>query len=263
MIADPKTTPPHESSHAVEGIVAQVFNGIATPANPPVKVRVDRRWLIIESASTEAPPTQIGSPGLWKMATFHDERKPVFEIPCWAFDEDQDTLLVGDEQCPTREAFVAWAATTAFSRLQDQWTPPATGNISSWLPENGLTVQAGGSVRQGELIREPSCWALRFPVLTGIPDDLPESRVAALHLLMEDAMNRWTMVRVGIEADTREMIAEVNLTGAPHSQSLFEAALHGLRHAVIGLIPTAEIVNDPSVTLQSLDLNFQDEHCKP
>jgi hypothetical protein len=80
--------------------------------------------------------------------------------------------------------------------------------------------------------------------------------------LVVEAQHHWAMVRVGLGNDLNAagapsssaapLLAEVDFTGAPHSEFLFSAGLDVLRHVVAWLVETVDVLGDPGVTIGSL-----------
>jgi hypothetical protein len=148
-----------------------------------------------------------------------------------------------------------WALETRAGRVQSDWVAPAADLVDSWLPRGALTVQTAGLVRQGNLILHPARWALRIPVLPLIPAGLSDPRREALRELAAEARRHWAMVRLGFatEHGSSALVAEVDLSGAPHSELLFSAGLDVLRHVVAWLAETVAVLADPAIRIQSLD----------
>ncbi len=121
-------------------------------------------------------------------------------------------------------------------------------------------MQAKGSVRQGQCICRAGRWAIRMPVLPRLPEDLPAPRRRGLAELAADAQRRWAMVRVGVPADAgpAALVAEVDFTGAPHSEPLFSAGLDVLRHVVAWLVETAEVLVDSDIEIGCLPLGGEE-----
>ena len=219
---------------------------------------VSGRWLVLsEPANGLAEPSLfrgMGQPGLWKWVQNGAPLHRVFEIPAWAVsDQFEDDRL--DESGPAPIAkLLEWALETRCGRVPTGWLLPDLGLVKSWIPSGALTMQAKGYVRQGELIQRPDCWALRVPVLPRLAEDLPARRRRALEELVGEAQRHWAMVRIGASADTcsTTLVAEVDFTGAPHSEFLFSAGLDVLRHVVAWLVETADVLADASVAIACL-----------
>jgi hypothetical protein len=216
------------------------------------------RWHVLSEECNGAdkwPASRsMGQPGLWKWVQNGALPHRVFEIPAWVVsDQPEDDRL--DASGPAAfESLVAWALETRDGRVPPGWLMPAADTVKSWIPRGALTVQAKGHVRQGELILRPDCWALRMPVVPSLAEDLPEPRRLALEGLVHEAQRHWAMVRLGVPADASpaSLMAEVDITGAPHSELLFSAGLDALRHLVAWLVETADVLADPTVAIVCL-----------
>jgi hypothetical protein len=191
--------------------------------------------------------------GLWKPAQTGSDTRFLFELP---------TLVIEHEtnECPEwlasgSSAFVAWAQASSQGEPPPGWHPPGRSLVESWLPREGLTVQKGPTLRQGDLILGPTQWGLRFPVLYALPPELPVVRRDCLAALAHDAQQHWRMARVGVErgAEGEALLAGIDLWGAPHSEALFLASLQVLKEAVLWVVETAELLADTTVTWQSLE----------
>ena len=84
--------------------------------------------------------------------------------------------------------------------------------------------------------------------------ELPEPRRRALDELAAEAQRHWAMARVGVpeRPSPPALLAEVDFTGAPHSELLFSAGLEVLRHVVAWLAETASAIGDPGIVIHSL-----------
>ena len=224
-------------------------------------LKTQGRWSSIElSAPPPGDPLrdQLGKPGLWKWVNDGARPRCVFELPT-------DVLVnAEDDDSPDQAAdtplarCVAWAQAAAESRVPAWWRPPARHLIDAWVPQKRLTVQSGAQVCQGELICTPTRLALRFPVVSALPADLPQVRAYWLGEVLRDAQNRWRMVRLGIaaEGESSLVIAEVDFTGAPPgaSEHLILAGLDGLRWVVTWLVESVGFLCDVSQASQALEL---------
>jgi hypothetical protein len=217
------------------------------------------RWYVLSEGANEpqegALSRGMSQPGLWKWARDGAAPQRVFEIPCWAVsDQPEDDRLDTSGPAPFAK-LLDWALETRFGRVPPGWLRPDPDLVASWVPHGALTVQAKGYVRQGELILDSARWALRIPIQPRLAEDLPEPRCHALEEeLVGEAQRLWAMARIGVPADTSPaaLVAEVDFTGAPHSESLFSAGLDVLRHVVASLVETADVLADPSVAIACL-----------
>jgi len=207
-------------------------------------------------AAIPAPPTELGSPALWKWVRANGTFERRFEIPTWSTVEE-----AGGESSDTHGpssigALLDWALATRTGSVPADWTSPPVELVESWLPRGALTVQTRGHVRQGELHLTARRWALRLPVLPALAPGLPALRAAALAELLAEAQARWAMVRIDRTPATTDrpasIVAEVDFTGAPPCELLFLAGLDALRHVVVWLVETADVLGDPAVTITGL-----------
>ncbi len=185
---------------------------------------------------------QLGDPGLWREQGKRGGRpRRVFELPPWLM--GKGPWLVPDvEPEVLRCDVLRWALTTADGSRVAGWTPPAVEEVKTWLPEQGLTVQAGALARQGKLIHEPDRLALAFDLAPAAPQ-LDADRRHWLHEVLIDAQRRWRLARVGL-TDSGTVRAEVDLTGAPHAAlgPLFRMALEALRWVVGWLLESVHFL---------------------
>jgi hypothetical protein len=217
----------------------------------------DGGWSVLRStqALSTADPLRgdLNKPGLWKRVRLGDgpENYRVFDLPPGAWTAEEESAGPGP-------GCLAWALATAGGRLTEDWQPPPRDTVKAWLPAGGLTVRSGPVVRQGELIHGPGRLALRFPVLSCLPDNLSPARQAWLGELLRDGQNRWRLVRLGLtgEDEPAAALAEVDLSGCPHAllESLFGASLAALRWVVEWLVQGADFLADTAVACQALEL---------
>ena len=221
-------------------------------------LRSHGRWFVLEDHGCKpgavAAAGSIGGPGLWKVVRNGAPDHLVFEVPSWAVsNQAEDDLL--DEAGPAPFAkLLDWALVTRGGQAPRAWRSPKAERVRSWIRPGALTVEARGCVRQGELILEPDRWALRIPILAQLAPDLDEARRRTLIELAEEGQHHWAMARVGVlvKALPSSMLAEVDFTGAPHSELLFSAGLDVLRHVVAWLAETADAVGNPKIVITSL-----------
>jgi hypothetical protein len=220
-----------------------------------VTLRGAGRWYVLRAtAPAEDGAEPFGQPGLWKTVRQGAESWRVFEIPAWAVVVQENDDSWEDAEAPTIDQYINWALATKARQPIVSWRPPAADLVASWLPKAGLTVQAQGLVRQGTLIltTDPAArWTLRLPLLPCVPTDLLDDRTQALCELVADAQSRWAMVRFGMleESGERALVAEVDLTGAPHAEALFSAGLASVRHVIAWLAESADLLADTTVAM--------------
>lgn len=213
------------------------------------------QWLQLESVSHPAPP-DLGRPGLWKRIGDGPAGQRVFEFPATAVCSDDEADWSDEAAHVSLDAFLVWAMTSARDGTIPGWQPPTRPLVESWLPHGVLTVQAGPFVRQGELILAPERWAVRIPILPVVPADLPAVRREWLAAVLGDAQTLWRLVRLGFAGGGGDLavVAEVDFTGAPPSENLFLAGVHGVRHVVAALAETVELLADATIASQALVL---------
>jgi hypothetical protein len=93
-----------------------------------------------------------------------------------------------------------------------------------------------------------------MPILPPLSGSLPQARRLALEDLFAEVQAHWAMVRFGAPPanPAAGLIAEVDFSGAPHSELLFSAGLDALIHGVARLVEIAGVLSDPSVAIASL-----------
>lgn len=258
---------PETSNGSPVSLPAQVLNSLRERGFQPdgwsyrkegLTVTALGRWYVL-SEEADGPGNLALSggqsqPGLWKYV--HDGSSPRrrFEIPSWVVSVQPDDDRLDQSGPAPFERLLAWALETRLGRVPPGWQPPDKEMVRSWIAQGGLTVQAKGYVRQAELILQPDRWAVRTPILPPLGEVLSEPRRHALAELVAEAQRRWAMIRLVAPTDskTAALIAEVDLSGAPHSELLFSAGLDVLRHVVAWLVETADVLADPEVVIACL-----------
>jgi hypothetical protein len=220
-------------------------------------------WMVLETSALRhgrgQSPVSPDRSGLWKRVGSGRNRRFLFELPAAAARTDVEDQALDKNEDLSPGSFLDWALACAAGAIPRDWRAPAGELVASWMPPGALTVRIGPLVRMGELVLTTDRWALSFPILPGVPADLPAARRRCLETLARDAQERWHMVRVGLvrTADGEALVGGLDLTGAPHSEFLFLAGLDGLRHVVSWLVETADFLADVAVTLRSLEI------CRP
>ncbi len=224
-----------------------------------VLLRDEGGWAVVRSAkpAADADPLegQLGRPGLWKCVRDADGAGllRVFDLPRLP-DAPEETDGEG-ERAPLA-ACLEWAAATSHGRLPEGWQPPPRAEVNAWAPPAALTVQAGALVRQASVVYAPDRLALTCPVLTRVPEALPEARRAWLRELLVEAQDRWRMVRVGFAGEAPAVLAEVDLSGCPPEvvESVFRAGLAALRWVVEWLARPADFLADAALPSRALEV---------
>jgi len=232
----------------------------ASPGDPFENARASFASRTLRTGTVRAPGAvdvlaALGQPALWKQVSAGDDVSRVFELPWPVW--DAALSAEADGEANALEECLHWALTTADSLSLPDWQPPTRALVESWFKPEDLTVVAGALLRQGEFILESDRFALRFPLVPEIPDDLPASRLAWLRALLEEAQNRWHLVRLGFARDhdgVLSAVAEVDLTGVPHeiAEDLFVFSLEALRWVVQWLGETTDWLADAAVASELL-----------
>ena len=234
------------------------------------EVSVERvgNWFLLKMAgpapAAKPPGEQLGQPGFWNLVPGEQGALSLFEFPQAAVGTGGDSEPGESGPDTSLGAFLRWALAARTNSIPADWRPPPRELVESWLPTGALTVQCGSIVRQGWLILTPQRWALRFPILSNLPTPLPPVPRKWLHQVLTDSTKVWRMVRVGIADDSgnQAVVAEVDFTGAPHSEYLFLAGLDGVRHVVACLAEAVELVADVNIASQALAI-FPHTNPKP
>ena len=206
-----------------------------------------------------------GHPGLWKRVRFGDGIERLFALPARLLrtenaeqEEREGENLIGQT--------IQWALETAKGRVPEGWAPPEPGLLDSWFGREQLTVVNGGFLRQGDVITEPTQFALRFPIVPMLPPGLTPARRAWLRVLLEEAQNRWHLIRCGwLETpDGISAVLEVDLTGVPRAlhEDLFVTSLEAVRWTVQWLGEPADWLADVAVASELLAVCPNEEPTK-
>ena len=234
-------------------------------ASKQLTLEIDGRWATVTTwggLENQDPLTEfVGRPGLWKPSVAPDGMARAFDL--WLdvpANTEADACGPEDRTDSALESMLNWALETADGQVPRGWLPEGESSRSElerFIPEGGLTVQAGPFVRQGELICDSSRLAISIPVLDHVPEDLGASRVGWLRALLIDALDRWRMVRVGFAGKQQaQVVAEVDLTGAPQPliPDLLRIGLDALRWFVQWLVKPAVLVSDPGTVCDAFDV---------
>ena len=247
------STPPRASSEAparagFTPISATLYQRRA------LQLAIGPHWCAIEAPDSPIP---LNSPGLWKRVGTGGEARQIFILPRRIWDDaaSADTSL--EDETIVLDQCLQWALATAEEAVSSTWQPPARAEVDSWFKAEQLTVVTGSLLRQGEVICESGQLAIRFQLIPELPADLPESRRAWLRALLDEAQDRWHLVRLSIATDAdgqSSVVAEVDLTGVPHeiAQDLFVISLEALRWVVQWLGETTDWLADVTVASELL-----------
>ena len=220
----------------------------------------DGRWCCLQTALRRSKfdplACQPPVPGLWKLVAKGRRFRRVFELPLGVVRAAEADHLDGNGASPFREC-MAWALATADGEAPADWRTPPRAELESWLPPGALTVVCGGLARQGALVDDPARLLLRFPIVSHVSPDLPESRLTWLRELLIDAQTQWRMVRIRAVSDSgeRSVVAEADLTGAPHPliEGLMATALAALGCVVSWVVASAAFVADATRECRALE----------
>lgn len=200
-------------------------------------------WMAAGAAGEQGEQGAAGEPGV-----------PAFELPRGIVDalsinddEGDDGLAAPGESAVAQ--LVRWAEATCGGKTPVGWSAPATDELKRLAPPEAMAVTIAGVACTIELHREPGRLALRCPIVPAIPADLPLPRWQWLRLLVTQTQQTWRFVRVGIDESSLRLLAEVDLTGAPHEliPMLYPVTVDALR-CVIGLVAKpAAVICDPRI----------------
>jgi hypothetical protein len=211
-------------------------------------------WCAIEAPDSPIP---LHSPGLWKRVGTGGEGRRILSLPRRIWDSAASADSSFEDETSVLDQCLQWAFATPDVFGSSLWQPPARLEVESWFKAEHLTVVTGSLLRQGEVICESGRLAIRFQLVPELPARLPASRRAWLRALLDEAQDRWHLVRLGITTDTdgqSSVVAEVDLTGVPHgiAQDLFVISLEALRWVVQWLGETTDWLADATVASELL-----------
>ncbi len=201
---------------------------------------------------------QVGRPGLWKLGAPTRDGLPlqVFEVPLVG--------PLGQRRATDVEQVVSWARTCLAAgrskisppapgdRLPSEWSPPSREELEALVPAARRTLGVGPFSTRGVLVRAPHRLALRFDLFGAARPDLSTlsaPRRAWLEAVLAQACT-WRLVRVGRlppGGDASPLVAEVDLTGAPHAliETLLPFALDALCCVCSWLLLSVRFLCDP------------------
>lgn len=214
---------------------------------------IDDAWLTVTDTQplpATAARTFRDHPGPWRLASStaeHGRFHKVFEVPGSVIHAAQAVDADFGNHAPMR-ATLQWAIDTANGH-RNGWIAPQHGEVVQQLKKTSLTVQAGGIVRETLIDHGEHHLAFRCPVLTHLPDGLPQVRRDWLDASLHHAQNQWRLVRFKVDEEQGAVIAEVDLTGVPHAliESFVPVAVDALRWSVSWLAKSAAVIVDASI----------------
>jgi len=245
-----------------------------------LRVELNNNWMKISKTclndNMDPLQGQTGSPGLWKFNISSDlnnseVKEQVFEIPISLLSisgqEEQVFDGSGGDKKNLFEDVLKWAETTFRGNFPETWMAPPIKEIEEYLPSSELTVRNGEILRQGTLVCNENCLALIYPILPGIPENLPLIRKKWLDKLCIEAQNRWRLVRIGFseKEGMDSVLAEIDLTGVPYElmEMFIKISNSALRWVLMWLVRSAVFLADTSNECEALkELQGIEELCR-
>jgi hypothetical protein len=230
-------------------------------------LRLDRGWLTLTAGRPEAKASrlgdQLGRPGLWRTVLAgcgrHASVQQVWELPPLALQVASEDAGGGGQDAPRSavQAALSWALATAEGHAPEGWRGPPLQEVEAVIPPGAMTVRKGALMCQGTLICTPDRLAVVFPVLSGIPADLPAWRRKWLDAVLADAQTQWRLVRLGVAGanGSASVQAEVDLTGVPPAlvEAMVKSSLAALQWVVQWLLRSADFIVDTRVASKALE----------
>lgn len=220
------------------------------------RFRIDRLWPTLKRTlgrqRTDPLRGQLGRPGLWKRVSDGAAVTCCFEMPPSILADLRENDW-GEEADRPFEAALDWAASTAGGKAPKGWTPPSAEEMG--MAKTEFIVQHGRFVRRGHVVRGQGLLALRIPIVARLPE-LDACRTGWLREVLIDGQDRFRMVRIGLDSPDAAVLAEIDLSGAPHSAtgSLIRISLDALRGVLIWLVASVDLLADPTVTARALQV---------
>jgi hypothetical protein len=227
-----------------------------------LSVLLQRDWLVAQTAATNADAIDHAPSGLglWKLIDDGENAWREFHLPLWRLlhAPQESWEESGDDGCSPAPAYLKWIIATAAGGLPSGWQCPAREEIEGWLPRESLALRVGPFVRQGVLHCTAARLGVSFAVVPAPLGPLPPSRGACLHDVLRDTQNRWRMVRVRAnDTGTRPgVVAEVDLTGAPHAmiERLLKAGVEALRWVTSSLVWSTALLTDTRIECRAVEI---------
>jgi hypothetical protein len=251
----PSTLIPSTSGPAAEALERAGFITVSptTHRHGELCLNIGAHWCVFETPARSAS----GPGGLWKQVGTDADVRWLASIPRRNWEQGATDEASFDGERTALDECLQWLLDTLAQPKPPEWQPPPRAEIESWFNQEHLTVIAGSLLRQGEVIHEPNRLTIRFELIPEIPPDLAEARLAWLRLLLDEAQERWHLVRCGVITDDDGLssaVAEVDLTGVPHAlaEDLFVLSLEALRWVVQWLGETTDWLADATVASELL-----------
>lgn len=215
---------------------------------------VGAHWCVLEASSSAVVN---GAHGLWKRIGASVDARRIFALPRRIWNDAASADASFNVDTTVLDQCLQWAFDSAARSVSSDWQSPTRAEVESWFKPDQLTVVAGSLLRQGEVICESDQLAIRFPLVPELPPDLPQSRRAWLRALLDEAQERWHLVRLDVLTDAdgqSSVVAEVDLTGVPHelAEDLFVISLEALRWVVQWMGETTDWLADATVASEIL-----------
>ncbi len=232
--------------------------------------RREGSWALLETTPSQATnasdsgaqsdpgSSDLGRRGLWK--TIQRAGRPIrlFELS-WSTPSgngDGDGAGASDEDVAAAEDCVRWALETLHGDVPPGWVAPPAASLETMTTPDALTLRVGGLVRRGAWTLSHDRLALRFPLVTPIPADLPPTRRQWLERVAREAHEHFRLVRIGFSPNQAPaaLMAEIDLTGAPAAvcDQMILASLDSLKWAAGWLIETADFLADAALVSDAL-----------
>jgi len=234
---------------AADGL--RTLDGLALKCEGNWLALVDRKPVLDDPLAS-----QLGAPGLWRVVPDRTGLTRTHDLPpLHGVEEVCD--VDGAPSLAALTLFLGWATATRDSSGARDWTPPPCSEVESWLTPARLSVRSGALLARGQLVHEPGRLALVYPDLARVAETLSAARRSWLEDLLLDAQRRWRLVRFGIDAHTRGVRAEVDLTGVPAAwaRPCVQLSLEALAWAVEWVLSSLSFLADTSATSQALESN--------
>ena len=220
--------------------------------------RHDDNWITLDAAwpdNADPLTDHLGAPGLWKPLRIGRSLRRVFAV--------QDALLraneaLSGEDRSTFESVLEWALATADGAAPSSNPDPDCSSLDSYLPKDRLTLVHGSFTRQVQVIHARGRLALRLPIVTVVPPDLPEARWRWLRALLFDAQNDHHLFRLGFTSGSGPVsaVAEADLSGIPAVllEPMLSRSLDALRWVAVRLVESANFLAQADAAARALEI---------
>lgn len=202
-------------------------------------------WIVFNAPAAPGRNGVLGDAGLWKRRTAIRGQRGAAR----AFDLPLTTSLVtalhnqGEDDALL--AAIDWAVASARADIPADWRPPALDpTAAAALVPAALSLRVGPLTRAAQLVRSDQRFALRLSISAAMAPLDPSRRRWLDTLAADAAALRMVRVECSADADRSELIAEVDLSGAPAPllAELIPAGLAALRLGFARLANAAELL---------------------